>query len=103
MGQVLHGSARTTEADHRALQHSQASLRSLATRYGSNPKAIGKWRGRSSAADQRAGLKAPHSTVFSSEGEAIIVGFRRHTLLPLDDCVYARQATLPHVTRSSLR
>ena len=28
--------------------------------------------------------------------------FRRHTLLPLDDCLYALQATLPHLTRSSL-
>jgi transposase InsO family protein len=30
------------------------------------------------------------------------VAFRRHTLLPLDDCLYALQATIPHLTRSSL-
>jgi hypothetical protein len=36
------------------------------------------------------------------EDEAIVVAFRRHTLLPLDDCLYALQATLPHLTRSSL-
>jgi hypothetical protein len=36
MGQVLHGSATTTEAIRRAIQHSQASLRSLAKRYGIN-------------------------------------------------------------------
>jgi hypothetical protein len=30
MGQVLHGSATTTEAVRRAIQHSQASLRTLA-------------------------------------------------------------------------
>jgi len=30
------------------------------------------------------------------------VAFRRHTLLPLDDCLYALQATLPHLTRSAL-
>ena len=34
--------------------------------------------------------------------EAIIVAFRRHTLLPLDDCLYALQPTIPHLTRSSL-
>ena len=34
--------------------------------------------------------------------EAIIVAFRKHTLLPLDDCLYALQATIPHLTRSSL-
>src|SRR4051812_32717702 len=33
MGQVLHGSATTTEAIRRAIQHSQASLRALAKRY----------------------------------------------------------------------
>lgn len=26
----------------------------------------------------------------------------KHTLLPLDDCLYALQATIPHLTRSSL-
>jgi hypothetical protein len=36
------------------------------------------------------------------EEEAIIVAFRKHTLLPLDDCLYALQATIPQLTRSSL-
>ena len=40
--------------------------------------------------------------MLSVEEEAIIVAFRRHTLLPLDDCLYALQATIPHLTRSSL-
>ena len=40
MGQVLHGSATTTEAVRRAIQHSQESLRRLAKRYGVNPKTI---------------------------------------------------------------
>ena len=31
-----------------------------------------------------------------------IVAFRRHTLLPLDDCLYALQPSIPHLTRSSL-
>jgi hypothetical protein len=31
-----------------------------------------------------------------------IVAFRRYTLLPLDDCLYALQPTIPHLTRSSL-
>jgi transposase InsO family protein len=34
--------------------------------------------------------------------EAIVIAFRRHTLLPLDDCLYALQPTIPHLTRSSL-
>jgi transposase InsO family protein len=102
MGQVLHGSARTTEAIRRAIQHSQASLRALAKRYGITPKTVAKWRQRNSVADQRTGPKDPRSTVLSPEDEAVVVAFRRHTLLPLDEGLYALQATLAHLTRSSL-
>jgi transposase InsO family protein len=102
MGQVLHGSARTTAAVRRAIQHSQESLRGLAKRHGINPKTVAKWKKRPSVQDERTGPKEPRSTVLSREEEAIIVAFRRHTLLPLDDCLYALQATLPHLTRSSL-
>ena len=42
------------------------------------------------------------STVLTLDEEAIIVAFRRHTLLPLDDCLYGLQPTIPHLTRSSL-
>lgn len=102
MGQVLHGSARTTEAVRRAIQHSQESLRVLAKRHGINQKTVAKWKKRSSTADLRTGPKEPHSTVLTIEEEAVVVAFRRHTLLPLDDCLYALQATIPHLTRSSL-
>jgi hypothetical protein len=102
MGQVLHGSATTTEAIRRAIQHSQASLRSLAKRYGINQKTVAKWRKRGSVADLPTGPKEPRSTVLSPEEEAVIVAFRRYTLLPLDDCLYSLQPTIPHLTRSSL-
>jgi len=46
MGQILHGSARTTEAVRRTIQHSQESLNVLAQRYGINPKTVSKWRKR---------------------------------------------------------
>jgi transposase InsO family protein len=74
----------------------------LAQRHGINPKTVAKWKKRPSVQDERTGPKEPRSTVLSSEEEAIVVAFRRHTLLPLDDCRYALQATLPHLTRSSL-
>jgi len=48
------------------------------------------------------GPKVPRSTVLRPEEEALVVAFRRHTLLPLDDGLYALQATIPHLTRSSL-
>src|SRR3954449_8459404 len=102
MGQVLHGSATTTEAVRRAIQHSQESLRALAKRYSINQKTVAKWKKRVSVADLPTGPKEPKSTVLSIEEEAIIVAFRKHTLLPLDDCLYALQPTIPHLTRSSL-
>src|SRR5580698_9604205 len=102
MGQVLHGSAATTEAVRRAIQHSQASLRALAKRYGINQKTVAKWKGRTSVADVPTGPKEPRATVLSVEEEAGVVAFRRHTLLPLDDCLYAQQPTIPRLTRSSL-
>jgi transposase-like protein len=102
MGQILHGSATTTEAVRRAIQHSQESLRALAKRYGINQKTVAKWKARTSVTDRPTGPKQPKSTVLSIEDEAIVVAFRRHTLLPLDDCLYALQATIPHLTRSSL-
>jgi hypothetical protein len=102
MGQVLHGSATTTEAIRRAIQNSQASLRTLAERHGINPKTVAKWRKRETTADRPTGPRAPHSTVLSVQEEAIVVAFRWHTLLPLDDCLFALQATIPHLTRSSL-
>lgn len=102
MGQVLHGSATTTEAIRRAIQDSQESLRALAKRHGINPKTVAKWKKRGSVADLPTGPKRPKSTVLSTEEEAVVVAFRKHTLLPLDDCLYALQATIPHLTRSSL-
>jgi hypothetical protein len=102
MGQVLHGCATTTETIRRAIQNSQESLRALSKRYGINPKTVAKWKKRGSVADLSTGPKEPKSTSLSLEDEAIIVAFRKHTLLPLDDCLYALQATIPHLTRSSL-
>src|SRR5437762_5213787 len=71
LGQVLHGSATTTEAVRRAIQRSQESLRTLAKRHGINPKTVAKWKKRSSVADLSTGPKQPSSTVLSIEEEAI--------------------------------
>src|SRR5664279_3999794 len=102
MGQILHGSARTTEVVRRAIQHSQASLNTLAAQHGINPKTVAKWRKRDFAHDAPMGPKEVRSTVLTSEEEAAIVAFRKYTLLPLDDCLYALQPSFPHLTRSSL-
>ena len=100
MGQVLHRSATTTEAIRRAIQHSQESMRALARRHGINQKTVAKWKKRESTADRRTGPAVPRSTVLSVEQEAIIVAFRKHTLLPLDVCLTSK-ATSPR-GRSSI-
>lgn len=102
MGQVLHGSATTTHAIRAAIQRSAASLKELAAQYGLNQKTVAKWRKRSFVQDAPMGPKVVRSTVLTTEEEAAVVAFRKHTLLPLDDCLYALQATIPHLTRSSL-
>lgn len=101
-GQVLHGCATTTATVRRAIQNSQESLRALSTRYGINQKTVAKCKKRTATSDLKMGPRQPKSTVLSVEDEAVIVAFRQHTLLPLDDCLYALQPTLPHLTRSSL-
>jgi hypothetical protein len=57
MGQVLHGSATTTEAIRRAIQNSEESLRALSKRYGINQKTVAKWKKRTSLADLPTGLR----------------------------------------------
>jgi len=102
MGQILHGSAKTTHAVRAAIQRSQATIKELAERYDLNPKTVMKWKHRDFVEDMPMGPKQPRSTVLTPEEEAACVAFRKHTLLPLDDCLYALQATIPRLTRSSL-
>lgn len=102
MGQIRHRSATTTHAVRTAIQRSQASTAELSRELGINPKTVAKWRKRQTVEDWKTGPREPRSTVLSEEEEAIIVAFRRHTLLPLDDCLYALQPSIAHLTRSSL-
>ena len=102
MGQVRHGSTTTTHAVGTAIQRSKASIAELSWELGINPKTVAKWRKRQTVEDQKTGPKEPRSTVLSEDEEAMVVAFRRHTLLPLDDCLYALQPSIPHLTPSSL-
>src|SRR5258706_6139765 len=102
MGQVLHGSAKPTHATRAAIQRSKATISELAEQYDLTPKPVLKWRRRLSVEDLPMGPQDARSTVLSVEEEALCVAFRKHTLLPLDDCLYALQASIPHLTRSSL-
>jgi hypothetical protein len=48
------------------------------------------------------GPRKPHSTVLTPVEEAMIVEFRRRTLLPLDDVLGCLRESIPRLTRSSL-
>jgi hypothetical protein len=99
---MLHARARTTPAVRREIQGSQESLIKPAARYGVNPKTIGKWRKRDFIHDAPMGPKVIRSRSLSQVEEAAVVTFRVFTQLPLDDCLYSLQDSIPHLTRSSL-
>jgi transposase InsO family protein len=63
---------------------------------------VAKWRRRTTVEDAKMGSRQAHSTVLTAEQEAVIVAFRQRTPLALDDCLYALQASIAHLTRSSL-
>ena len=102
MAAGVHGSARTTPRVRAELQTAQATTRGLAARYGLNPKTVAKWRSRSFTADARMGPARPKSTVLTEAEEAIVVEFRRRTLLPLDDVLGCLRETIPKLSRSAL-
>lgn len=102
MGQILHGRATTTHAIRAFIQRSTSSDAALARELNLNVKTVAKWRKRDHVEDAPMGPKERSSSVLTREEEAIIVAFRRHRLLPLDECLYAIQPSIPSLTRSSL-
>src|ERR687886_3111587 len=102
MAGLLHGSARTTPRMRAELQASKEATRALAVRHGLNPKTVTKWRQRTTTADQPMGPRRPRSAVLTEAEEAIVVEFRRRTLLPLDDVLGCLRESIPTLTRSAL-
>jgi hypothetical protein len=98
----MHGSATTTPATRAAIQTSSLSIRALAHKYGINPKTVIKWKSRSTTDEMPMGPHKPRAKNLSIEEEGTCIGFRTQTMLPLDDCLYALQLMLPHLTRSNL-
>jgi len=87
MGQVLHGSAKTTHAVRGELQRSPASVAQLAKRFGINEKTVLKWRSRASVEDVPMGPKERRSSVLSPIEEAAIVALRVQAGLSGFPCV----------------
>jgi transposase len=102
MAAGLHGSARTTPRVRAELQRSEESTRALAARHGLNPKTVAKWRARAGTADAPMGPRRPRSSVLTEGEEAIVIEFRRRTLLPLDDVLGCLREAIPALSRSAL-
>jgi hypothetical protein len=102
MAGILHGSARTTPRVRAELQASKETSGALARRYGLSRSTVVKWRSRSATTDAPMGPRAPTSSVLTTVEEAMIVEFRRRTLLPLDDVLGCLRDSIPKLTRSSL-
>ena len=85
MGNILHGSARTTPRVRAELQASKEKASVLARRYGLSRTTVNKWQSRTTTMDAPMGPRDPRGTVLTPVEEAMIVAFRRRTLLPLDD------------------
>jgi transposase-like protein len=102
MAGSLHGSARTTPRVRAELQASKETSGAFARRYGLSRTTVAKWRARTTTQDAPTGPSAPHSTVHTPAEEAMIVEFRRRTLLPLDDVLGCLRDSIPKLTRSSL-
>ena len=77
MGQDLHRCATTTEAIRREIQRSQESLRTLARRYGINPKTVAKWKRRQGVQDAPMGPRERRSTVLIPSVSTVISRFSR--------------------------
>ena len=77
----------TTHAIRAAIQRSQAATAALSRGHGVNVKTVERRRKRETVEDRKTGSTHPRSTVLIADGEAMIVAFRRHTLLPMDYCL----------------
>ena len=110
MAGSLHGSARTTPRVRAERQASKEETSTLAERYGLSPTTVTKWRSRTTTSDAPMEPISPPSTVLTPAEEAMVVEFRRRTLLPLDDVrrspwnvvLGGLRDTIPNLTRSSL-
>ena len=94
MGKVVHRCASETEASPSFDPAQSRELEDRCPTQWGSPEDSSQVEEAASVAGRKTG-PAPNSTVLSFEREAIVVAFRRHILLPLDECHYALQAMIP--------
>lgn len=100
MGQLLHGSARPPSRPRGDIAIASAG-HGVAERFSLNEKIVRNWRKRTSLEGCADGTKGDPFVYAHPRKESGLRGLRRPTLLPLDDCLYALQAPIPHLSRYS--
>lgn len=103
MGQILHGSAKTTYAIRAELQRSQASVAQLAKKYGINEKTVLKWCQRHCKNPRKWQSKIPHSRFWRSGGwwRASIFGWAPAAAW-FDECGRSNWRVCPDVLRQEI-
>ena len=100
MGKIRHVCAPTTQAIKATIQRSQAMNAAPSREDGIKVKTVAKWRKRETLDNRKTGLMEPSLTEPGLTGSEPSRGndgrgLRRHTLLPLDDCLHALQPSGP--------
>ncbi len=101
MGEILHGSAKTTPKIRKEISESKESAAKLAKKYNLNPKTILKWKHRANFSDRRSGPSKPRS-VLSEKEQAIVCEFKRVTRFSLDEIFFALKDKIPALSRSNI-
>jgi hypothetical protein len=99
---TTHSCATTTPRVRRAIQASEETNIVLAKRHGVNRKTIAKWKAREFISDERMGPKNPRSSLLTPHDEAVILAYRWHTRLALDDAHFRLKRLMPKLSRSTL-
>ena len=102
MGQILHGSATTTQRTRKKIQDSDKTLKSLAETLELNIKTVTKWKKRDFVEDLKCGKKKGQGSVLEGVSEEIIKEVRVKTMLPLDDLFVLLKPIIPELSRSNL-
>lgn len=103
MARERHPGSQTTLEVRREIQRRRDEpSRKLALSLGLNPKTVDKWKRRDTPDDAPTGPKHPVSTALSAAQEALIVVFRKHTRLALDDRLARLRPLIPNLSRSAL-
>lgn len=80
MGQILHGTAKTTHKIRKEIQASKGSIKKLTEKYNINVKTVRKCKNRNFVEDLKCGRKKGQGSVLEGIAEQIVVEVRKEDL-----------------------